>query len=108
KRERYATDRSADYDRDLTRLFVPRSDSARASAARFLSRARPALRRKVARWTGEYQYTIDRVLEELIERARALDLALPAEPEQVLPDATLMVAVQTVHHLHSGYHRQAR
>ena len=108
KRERYATDRSATYDRELARLFVPRSEATRASAARFLSRSRPALRRKVARWTGEYQYTIDRVLEELIERARALDLALPGEPEQVLPEATLMLAVQTMHHLHSGFHRQAR
>lgn len=109
KRSRFGLDRSEAFDRELARLFVPRGEDARApSAARFLGRARPAIRRKVAQWTGEYQYTIDSVLSDLIERAQALDLTLRDEEDQALMDATVMVAVQTMIHLQRGYHRQAR
>lgn len=109
KRERYGTDSPDFYDRDLRKLFVPRADAPKAPRAhRFLSRARPEIRRQVARWTGEYQYTIDQVLEEMIERARELDLALASEESQALMDATVLVAVQTMNHLHSGFHRLAR
>ena len=33
-------------------------------AARFIARVRRDVRRMVASWTGEYQYTIDQVIEE--------------------------------------------
>ena len=32
-------------------------------AARFIARVRREVRRMVAEWTGEYQYTIDRVMK---------------------------------------------
>ena len=48
------------------------------SAATFLNRFRKEVRRKVAAWTGEYQYTIDQVLEDMIQRCRQLHLRLAA------------------------------
>ena len=77
KRERYGVDYPNVYDRDLRRLF---SDAPACkhhlSAARFLARIRKEVRRTVARWTGEYQYTIDQVLDDIISRCRELKLRL--------------------------------
>ena len=38
-------------------------------AARFIARVRRDVRRMVAAWTGEYQYTIDQVIEDMLRRA---------------------------------------
>jgi hypothetical protein len=109
KRERYGLERSAAHDHELARLFAARGAEAGAlSAARFLARSRPQLRRRVAQWSGEFQYTVDQVLGQLIARARELDLVLRGDKDQTLLDASVMLAVQTMIHLQRGYHRQAR
>ena len=64
------------YDPDLKRLFSDApAYAAHLSAATFLRRFRKEVRRKVAAWTGEYQYTIDQVLEDMMQRCRAAALA---------------------------------
>lgn len=108
KRMRYGEEWPDFYDRDLRKLF---SDDPRyrksITAARFLGHARPELRRMVARWTGAYQYTIDQVLIDMIDRCRELQLRLAVSPEQARMDAALLVAVQTMNYLHEGHHRLA-
>ncbi len=109
KRRRYGEDIPDFYDRDLRRLFRPREKGERAvSAARFLRRVSPFVRAQVARWTGQYQYTIQQVLGEMIERARELDLVLPGDEQAATLDATIMLTVQTMNHLHGGHHRLTR
>jgi hypothetical protein len=61
----------------------------------------------VARWTGEYQYTIDQVLKQMIARCEELQLFLDRPEQEVKVDATVLVAVQTMNYLHSGRHRVA-
>ncbi len=110
KRERYAGEPREDYDRDLRRLF-PEAEEAGASgrsAAQLLRRARPELRRAIARWTGQYRYTIDVVLEEMIERCEELGLRVFRAEEEALSDLTVMVTVQTMNHIHGGHHQVAR
>ena len=59
------------YDRDLRRLFSDKPEHAsNVTAAVFLSRIRKDVRRRVARFTGEKQYTIDQVIENIIRRSR--------------------------------------
>ena len=53
-----------------------RSTGTARPAARFLGRIRREVRRRVAQGTGEYQYTIDQVLEDMIDRCRELGLRL--------------------------------
>jgi hypothetical protein len=105
KRKRYG-DPPIVPDRDLRRLFaaVPPERST-MTAARFLGLVRRDVRRLVARWTGEYQYTIDRVLDGIIERCRALRLRLVVPPEQAKVEVAVLVAVQTMNWLHSGQYR---
>jgi hypothetical protein len=77
------------------------------TAARFLSRLRKEVRRKVAAWTGEYQYTIDQVLENMIGRCRELNLRLAVPEDQARLDFTVLLTVQTMNYLQSGRHRVA-
>lgn len=112
-REHYATrqatygDQSPDiYDRDLRRLFSDDpKDGSQPAAAVFLRRHRRAIREQVARWTGEYVYTIDRVLRDMTDRTRELKLRLRDSESQTLADATTLVTVQTMNFLRRVPHR---
>ena len=96
------------YDRDLRRLFSDAPELAgQAPAARFLRKVRPELRRLVARWTNEHQYTIDQVLKEMIQRCEELRLRLNRTEEQTKTEATILLSVLTMNYLHAGYHRLA-
>lgn len=108
KRERYGVERPNFYDADLRRLFSDAPAFAgNKTAAAFLSRIRKEVRRKVAGWTGEYQYTIDQVLESMIVRCRELNLRLAVPEDQAKLDFTVLLTVQTMNYLHSGRHRVA-
>ncbi|MGH7256726.1 MAG: putative zinc-binding metallopeptidase [Nitrospirales bacterium] len=108
KREHYGLTHPAFYERDLRRLFSDSPDhSGNMTAARFLNRIRKEVRRKVAAWTGEYQYTIDQVLEDMIEYCREHSLRIKGTEEQAKLDFTVLLTVQTMNYLHSGRHRLA-
>jgi Putative zinc-binding metallo-peptidase len=108
KRRHYGLLHPDFYDRDLRRLFS--DDPAHATnmkAARFIARVRRDVRRMVASWTGEYQYTIDQVLEAMLKRANELNLRLTVPEEQAKMDFLVLLTVQTMNYLHSGRHRVA-
>ncbi len=108
KRARYGFDYPNFHDRDLRRLFSAAPEHAgRPRAATFLRRIGPEIRRAVAQWTGEYQYTINQVLEEMIQRCRELDLHLDRPEDQAKRDTLVMLTVQTMNYLHGGHHRMA-
>lgn len=106
KREHYGVDYPSIYDNDLRKLFSCNPAQRRSmTAAAFLSRIRSELRTTVARWTGEYSYTIDQVVQEMIERCRELKLRLGGPIEEAKRDAMILVAVRTTNFLHEGRHR---
>jgi len=108
KREHYGLAYPHFYDRDLRRLFSDAEDfRAQKKASRFMQSVRKDVRRLVAEWTGAYQYTIDRVLEDMIGRADELNLRLKEAEDQTKIDFTVLVTVQTMNYLHSGRHRVA-
>jgi hypothetical protein len=106
KRDRYGIDYPNVYDRDLRRLFSDAPEHVRnLPAARFLTRIRNEVRRTVARWTGEYHYTIKQVLDDIIARCKELNLRLVGPEEQAKLDFMIFLTVQTMNYLHSGRHR---
>ena len=108
KRRHYGVERHLQYDPDLKRLFSTLSNHTnKMSAATFLNRFRREVRKKVASWTGEYQYTIDQVLEDMIQRCRELNLRVPMAEEQAKLDFTILLTVHTMNFLRSGRHRVA-
>lgn len=108
KREHYGVSLPSVYDNDLRRLFSCDPDYRRnVTAAAFLTRIRSDLRRSVARWTGEHTYTIDQVIQEMIERCRELKLRLGSSADEAKRDAMILVAVRTTNFLSEGCRRIA-
>jgi hypothetical protein len=108
KREHYGLTHPDFYDSDLRNLF---SDSpayaANPSAARFVTKLRKDVRATVASFTDSYQYTIDQLLQKIIERCRELNLRLTDSEESTKIDFMVYLTVQTMNYLHSGRHRVA-
>lgn len=108
KRDHYGLEHPSFYDRDLRRLFSDKPEHAKnPTACSFLKRCRTELRKSVAKWTGEYQYTIDQVLSEMIDRCRELKLRLASSEEDSKRDIMILLTVQTMNYLHEGNHRVA-
>ena len=108
KKARYGEEWPDFYDHHLNRLFsADRAFRQNMSAARFLQMVRADVRRLVAKWTGAYQYTIDQVFVDMIDRCRELKLRLAVPVEQARYEATMMVTVQTMIYLHEGHHKVA-
>jgi len=108
KREHYGIEHPDFSDRELRRLFSAEPGYRHnPKASRFIHRIRRDVRRLVAEWTGLYQYTIDKVIEDMIQRSDELDLRLRFPEERTKLDFTILVTVQTMNHLHSGRFRLA-
>jgi hypothetical protein len=108
KREHYGLDHPDFYESDLKNLFSDAPQYAKnASAARFVRRIRKEVRGTVASFTDSYQYTIDQLLEKIIERCRELNLRLTDSEESTKIDFMVFLTVQTMNYLHSGRHRVA-
>jgi len=108
KREHYGLDHPDFYESDLRNLFSDAPQYAKhQSAARFVRRLRKEVRSTVASFTDSYQYTIDQLLEKIIERCRELNLRLTESEESTKIDFMIFLTVQTMNYLHSGRHRVA-
>ena len=108
KRRHYGVDHPAFYDRDLRRMFSDAPEHHdRVTAVQFIARHRRSVRRLVADWTGIYQYTIDKVLEDMMARCRELRLRLALPEDQARQEFTVLLTVQVMNYLHSGRHRVA-
>jgi Putative zinc-binding metallo-peptidase len=105
---KYGIEEPDSYDRDLKRLFSADPEHAgNKSAARFLSRMRKDARRLAGRWTRVNQYTINKVLGDMIERCRQLNLRLRLPEEESKREFLILLTVETMNYLHSGRHRLA-
>jgi hypothetical protein len=101
KRAHYAVEWDEYYDRDLARLFSnDKRHASRPTAASFLRGIRKEIRERIAEWTGAHTYTVDQVLQDLIDRSREkkLRLAMPANRER--QEAVMLVTVHTMNCMH--------
>jgi Putative zinc-binding metallo-peptidase len=107
KQARYSVDSPTTYDRDLLRIFSadPR-DRRSPAASTFIRQNRAKVRQMVSRWTGEYQLTLDAVLDDMIVRCRELRLRAVGPPRQLRMDFTVLLTAKTVHSLYSPSRRQ--
>jgi hypothetical protein len=106
KRQHYGVEHPDAYDRDLRRIFQDSTDDgAHPAAAPFLSRIRRDVRRRVQRWTGEYQSVIDRMLMDMIARSRDLKLRLNGPEDEARLEFTSLVTAQAMARLQRRRHR---
>jgi hypothetical protein len=107
KRARYETEQSHVYDGYLWRLFSHGPRGRGQAASSFLIQHRANLRRRVADWTGEYQYTVDQVLQEMIVRCRELKLHVSGSRNETLLNTMLLLTAQTMQLLRGRHRRVA-
>lgn len=97
KREQYLRTYPDIYDRDLKELF---SDDPRHTryelASSFLRRNRSELRQLVARWTGEYEFTLQQVLDDMIGRCRELKLRAVGGERGLLVEFAILLTIKTM------------
>ncbi len=108
KRDYYAFDWPANYDRDLRRIFSDDPHNAsQQTAMGFLRRIRRELRHVVAEGTGVHHYAVDQLVKQMVDRSKELKLFVGI-PEQVAKQKVIvMLTVQTMSVLQAGYHRIA-
>lgn len=105
KKSHYGTGFPDIYDRDLKRLFS--ADAAHISqetAAAFLRRNRRKLRQQVAKWTGEYEFTLDQVFTHMMGRCKELKLRVSESEDQLLLDFAILLTMRTTQSVHT--HRE--
>ncbi|MFL6207859.1 MAG: putative zinc-binding metallopeptidase [Pyrinomonadaceae bacterium] len=107
KRARYVMRSPAPFDPDLQRIFAPRTghNTARPTAVSYLRRVRRELVHAVAEGTGMHAYAVDQIMAHVIDRCRALRLRLGLSQEQTRRKVLVMLTVQTMNGVHTGYHR---
>jgi len=89
------------YDSDLQKIFASAEEHPRAEkASKFLRRHRRRIRAVVRRWTGEYEFTLDEALGEMIQRLRELDLRAVGRADKLVSDFAMMLAVNATHLLY--------
>ncbi len=100
KQALYAFDTPKTYDRDLQRLFSadPRHHRSLAASA-FIRHNRARIRQVVARWTGEYQLTLDALLDDMMVRCRELNLRAVGPERKLITEFTVLLTAKTVHAL---------
>jgi len=97
KHQRYLVSYPDIYDRDLRRLFSDDPKHARRElASKFLRRNRTEIRRLVANWTGEYQFTLEQVLNDMIGRSRELKLRAAGQERRLKMEFAVLLTVKTM------------
>ncbi len=103
RRARYGVFGGHVHDRDLRRLFSDDAKhAAKESGAAFLRRLRGALRERVAFWTGQHQYAVDQVIDEMISRCKVLQLRRATGETECRLNALTLVTAQTMELVHRG------
>ncbi|MEX0841522.1 MAG: putative zinc-binding metallopeptidase [Xanthobacteraceae bacterium] len=106
KQALYVVDSWKTYDRDLRRIFS--SEPGRRplrTAAAFLRKNRGKIRRRVSKATGEYQLTLDAVLDEMIGRCHMMKLWAVGSERKLIRGFTVLLTAKTVHSLYSPSRR---
>jgi hypothetical protein len=86
------------YDRDLRTLFSDDpAHNHRKLASTFLRENRAEIRRLVARWTGEYEYTLEQVLQDMIGRTRELKLRAVGSAARLKIEFAIVLTANTLH-----------
>lgn len=104
KRALYTVEWPAYYDQDLRRIFEENSTrTAKLTATAFLRSHRKELCDTVSESSGMAVYTVDQLLENIMERCRAMKLRLKDSPRQTRESMLLMLMRHTIHISHVGH-----
>jgi hypothetical protein len=102
KQARYALQAPRVYDRDLKRIFSSDPERSRGRAASaFIRENRTKVRQMVSKRTGEYQLTLDAILDDMIGRSRELKLRAVGPARKLRNDFAALLTARMVHSIYS-------
>jgi hypothetical protein len=97
KRQQYSVSYPDIYDADLRRLFSDDQKHRRSElASRFIRRNSREIRQLVSNWTGEYQFTLEQVLKDMIGRSRELKLRAAGSERRLKMEFAILLTVKTM------------
>ena len=103
KMQRYGIDHAEFFDIDLRRLFATPDEAPDAEkASRYIRSIKKPVMDIVQRWTGEYKYRINEVLQDMLDRCEELDLRLDDHHRDMFPEMTSCVTMLVMNKLHTG------
>lgn len=103
KQERYGEDSPEFFDRDLRKLFSNDEEFKKnEKASRYVRRVRDEIIDIVSRWTSEYNYRINEVLSEMVERCDELKLRVTRPDDELKPEMVGCLTMLVMNKLHSG------
>jgi len=106
KRAYYMIHWPASYERNLYRVFTTNTRNQSApSAAQFLRHYRAEISDIVARGTGIHHYTVNHIVKHMIVRCRQLNLRMSMPEREARRLVIVMVTMQVMQVLRTGYHR---
>jgi hypothetical protein len=103
----YSPDIDTRYDANLQRIFSddPRHRNSESASA-FLRRTRSAIREAAWKWSGGYQVTLDAILDQMIDRCRALKLRAPGRDHELRQKVVRLLTTKVAHSLYRASRRQ--
>ena len=106
KEARYGLDSPEFFDRDLRKLFSDADEHRKnEKASRYIRRVRVEVIGIVSRWTSEYDYRINEVLKEMVQRCDELNLKVIRSDDEMKPEMTACLTMLVMNKLHSnGFH----
>lgn len=106
KRESMALDRPFTMGPLIRKLFSDdKKYKKRKMAFKFILEEKKLISKKVAKWTGQYQYTVDLMLLDLIRFSKEKKLRLMYSEKETRMDLVGMLTAQTANYISSGNHK---
>lgn len=107
KLDHYSINTDTRYDRDLQRIFSDDPRHAKAMAASsFIRSNRAQIRQAASRWTGGYQVALDAVLDQMIDRCRALKLRAPGSKPALRQALVKLLSTKVAYAIYRSSRRQ--
>jgi hypothetical protein len=103
KHERFSGVENNLYDADLRRIFSDEPTRGNGeTAASFLRRNGPRIRRMVARGTGKREYALDVVLRDMAVRCRELSLRTSGPEADTVMNFAILLTARSVEYVYRG------
>ena len=103
KQATYIVETPEFYDRHMLRLFSNQAEHRhQETAAHYLQRLRPEISEIISRWSYEYRYRVDQIIQVLIQRSERLKLHVARDDPRLKLDTVACVTMLVMNHLNNG------
>ena len=103
KIKRYVSDNPRFFNQELLWLFPEgKNKTGNEKASKYIRRSRNELIDVVSRWTSEYKYRVNEVLDEMILRCDSLDLKTVRSDQEMKPEIIACTTMLVMHKLRRG------